>query len=159
MFDVALADKIEDELSAALYLEMFVLQSRDAVCAVMRSALFGPDADVKRVDQPHHDSEHFLFRKSAERNIVIRDLSKLREVLSEFLDLCELLSLLLLGKLGMVEILDAARRIHADRLNTAALRRRDPNMTPCRRHYQSFDPFERSLVGDLLSRVVRVEKA
>jgi hypothetical protein len=46
MLDVTFTDKVEDELSAAFYLEMLVLQRRDPLFSIVMSALLCAVADV-----------------------------------------------------------------------------------------------------------------
>jgi hypothetical protein len=95
---------------------MFILKCGDAVRFVMANALLRTDSKVERIDQPHHYSQHLLSRKTFESQVLVCDLSKLWEMFAKILDLLEFLPLLFLGKLGVIFVLNAPGRVHADRL-------------------------------------------
>src|SRR5690349_6656808 len=115
----ALAYKFETQYAIATYRQMIVLQSRDAVGTIPPHAALGADTEVKRIDQPDHDREHLFAREAVEHDVLVRHLAQPRQVLAESLDLCEFAALLSCGEHRMITILNAPRRIDADRLYTS----------------------------------------
>src|SRR5262245_91257 len=74
--------------------------------------------------------------------MLICSISESRKQFAEALDLLKFLTLLALGELAMIDILDAAGRIDADRLHSASGRRRYSNVSPGRRNDELFYSFK-----------------
>src|SRR5437764_640740 len=123
MFDVALADKVENEPTFAIDREVSILQRRDSEGLVSLNALFAADANVERVYQTHHDSQDLFPWEAFQRQVLVRRFAELRQHLAETLDLFVFLFLLSVGKFRVIFVLDPPGRIDADGLKGTVSRR------------------------------------
>ena len=86
MLDMTFADEFEDQSALFFYCEVLVLKRCNAVGFIMPGAFVGADADVKRVDEPHHYRQNLVAWKSFESDVLICHLTQLRQKLTELLD-------------------------------------------------------------------------
>src|SRR6185369_15151173 len=159
MLLVALADEVEDQRSLSADLKMFVLKCGYAVGLVVAGTVFGTNAEVKRVDEPHHNGQHFLFRKSFESDVAIGRAAEVGKILTELFDLGKFFTLLPFREFGVVQVLDPAGRVHSNRLNASALGRTNSYERPSRRDNQVFNPFQLFGIADLFAFLIHIVKA
>src|SRR4029434_825915 len=151
MQDAALADEFKTQHAFIADSQVIVLERRDAVRPISSNAALSAHTKVERIDQPHHYRQHLFARKTVKHDMLVGQLAKPRKVLAKPFDLCEFSLLRPFSKTGMITILHATCRIYANRLDAAASRGIDPNKTPCGRHDERIDPFQRRVVTDVRS--------
>ena len=120
MLFVALANEVEDQRSLSADLKMFILKRGYAVGLVVAGTVFGTNAEVKRVDEPHHYCQHFFFGKTVECDVTISRTAEAWKILAKLFDLGKFSTLLFFREFGVVKILDPTCRVHSNSLNAAA---------------------------------------
>jgi hypothetical protein len=152
----ALAGVLEGELALAAG-HVLTADRRQAERAVLGGVLLSARAEEVKVDQPHRGGQHPVPAQPRPLQMALDHRPDPWQRAAELHHPVEFLPVPALPPQLVVQVLAAASRIGAQRLDVAARLRADPHIFPGRRDHQRFDAGERRRVGE--RRAVRGEVA